>query len=164
MKRIIGSVMCVCLVLTCAVQGAEGKAAPGTPPAVLSKEELLKKLQELDASLQQHYRDKDYVAAEVDCRRMIELAPKLAGAHYNLACSLARQDKKEEALKALQTSVALGLRRRRAYQGGRRPGPAFARTRFAAAVKKAEENEQKALGPVEKSGGDQGPPHRRERR
>ncbi len=81
---------------------------------------------------------------------MIELAPKLAAPHYNLACSLARQDKKEEAFKALQQSVDLGQVDAAHFKADDDLTTLRSDPRFAAIVKQAEANDKKALAEAEK--------------
>lgn len=52
---------------------------------------------------------KDYAGLEAMLRAQISLAPTFVDAHYNLACALAMQGKKDGALTALTQSVALGF-------------------------------------------------------
>ena len=51
-----------------------------------------------------------YADAETLSRKLIELAPRDATAHYNLACALANQDRADEALDALGRAVDMGFR------------------------------------------------------
>ncbi len=140
MQPVVGRVLCVWLALICADRAT---AAP-------QRDVLLKDLQQLEQRIQQDFREKDYTRAEADCRRLIELAPS-AAAYYNLACALARQDKKDEAFKALRKSVALGEHDAAHLKADEDLAALRQDPRFAAIVKQAEENERKALGAAEKA-------------
>src|SRR5438874_8103390 len=52
---------------------------------------------------------KDYPAAQKKCEQSIRMAPQYPGAHYNLACALARQGKKDEAFASLDRAIASGF-------------------------------------------------------
>jgi len=52
----------------------------------------------------------EYEQAEKALRQSIERVPHNANSHYNLACVLARQGRKDEAFAALEKSVDLGFR------------------------------------------------------
>jgi hypothetical protein len=60
---------------------------------------------EINALLQK----KEDAAAEKRCREAIRLAPQYPDAHYNLACALARQGRKEEALVCLAHAIERGF-------------------------------------------------------
>ncbi len=51
----------------------------------------------------------DDAAAQKKCEQSIRLAPHYPGAHYNLACALARQGKKDEAFASLSLAIAAGF-------------------------------------------------------
>lgn len=51
----------------------------------------------------------DFAEAEQRLRRAIERIPQDSGAHYLLACVLARQDRADEALSTLEQAVAMGF-------------------------------------------------------
>src|SRR5262245_6924968 len=51
----------------------------------------------------------DAAGAQKLCEESIKLAPQYPGAHYNLACALARQDKKDEAFASLNKAITCGF-------------------------------------------------------
>lgn len=63
----------------------------------------------LQQRLQEAITKKDYQTMESLTRTMSKLAPQWPDAHYNLACALAMQGRKDEAVEALTQSVALGF-------------------------------------------------------
>lgn len=52
--------------------------------------------------------DKDFAAAARTLTELSEIRPKMPHLWYNLACALARQDKADEAMKALTQAVSVG--------------------------------------------------------
>jgi hypothetical protein len=88
------------LSIVCLLTGSQ----PQQPPACVFD------VPGLQLEIARLFRAGDYAEAERRCRTVTELAPYDAGACYNLACVLARQDKTEEALASLQQAVALGFR------------------------------------------------------
>lgn len=90
-----------------------GQAAPSgaaQTPSVFELPRLQLKyvqlLQETAVLLQQG----DYAEAEKRCAAAVALVPHDVSAHYNLACTQARQNKTEAALSNLERAVALGFR------------------------------------------------------
>jgi predicted esterase len=73
-----------------------------------TREETMAEFQRLSGELARLFGDKKYAEAEATCRTMIELAPRHAGSHYNLACMLARQGRADEALASLGKAIDLG--------------------------------------------------------
>lgn len=55
------------------------------------------------------FRDKKYVEAERELRECIKLVPHDSSVYYNLACALARQEKLDDAMKALADAVDHGF-------------------------------------------------------
>lgn len=131
---------------------AEQTVADAGPEAEPASDRRVTELRALEQQIERRFQEKEYVKAEQDCRRMIELAPKFAAAHYNLACVLARQDKKEDALAALEKAVALGQADAAHMQRDDDLAVLRGDPRFAAAVKQARANERQARGAAEKGG------------
>lgn len=63
----------------------------------------------LQQRLQGAIEKKDYLAMESLTRTMTTLAPEWPDAHYNLACALAMQGKKDAAIESLTQAVSLGF-------------------------------------------------------
>lgn len=78
-------------------------AAEGCAP---NPEEAAEKLEEEIGAL---FAAKKYDEAAEKCRAEIALLPKSSGAHYNLACALARLGKTDDALAALKKAAELGF-------------------------------------------------------
>lgn len=81
----------------------------------------------------------DYAAAEKVLRQVVEKLPHDFHSLYNLACALARQGKKDEALAALEKAVDLGFRDANHVQADEDLAALRGDERFKAAVKKAAE-------------------------
>jgi predicted esterase len=63
----------------------------------------------LSQSLKALFEQKKFAEIGDACRTMIELVPRAAEPHYNLACSQARLGKKEDALATLAKAIELGF-------------------------------------------------------
>lgn len=63
----------------------------------------------LEREVQDCFAQKKYADAAEKCRAEMKLVPKHPTPPYNLACALARQGKKEDALAALAKSIELGF-------------------------------------------------------
>lgn len=63
----------------------------------------------MEREVQVHFQNKEYAEAEKTCRKEMELVPKHPNPPYNLACALARQGKKDDAVAALAKAVELGF-------------------------------------------------------
>jgi predicted esterase len=63
----------------------------------------------LEQQVMQAFSGHDYAAAERLCRQLLEKQPGDGGASYNLACALARQDKLDDAVKALADAAEHGF-------------------------------------------------------
>ncbi len=85
---------------------AEEPKVGGAPQ---SEKEKTVEFMRLNQSLKTLFDQKKFAEIGDVCRKMIELLPRAAEPHYNLACSHARLGKKEEALKALSEAVELGF-------------------------------------------------------
>jgi predicted esterase len=83
-------------------------ALASAPARAATREEAVKELQQLSAQVMEQFRQKNYEEAAKLCARMMELAPRMAEPHYNLACARARQGKTDEAFAALAKSIELG--------------------------------------------------------
>jgi predicted esterase len=77
-------------------------------PAGEVDQETAGKFVQLERELAQAFQDKKYEAAAEKCRAQIELLPNRSDPHYNLACSLARQGKKDEAFASLTKAAEFG--------------------------------------------------------
>lgn len=92
-------------IVTCALPlHAQEPAAPAPP----DKEKLLEYI-ELNKGLHQLFAEKKFAEASEVCRKMIEIIPRSAEPHYNLACAHAQLGKKDEALTELEKAVELGF-------------------------------------------------------
>jgi hypothetical protein len=61
-------------------------------------------------------RNGDNAEAQKKCEQSIRLAPQYPGAHYNLCCALARQNKKDEAFASLTRAIEHGFSEARHLQ------------------------------------------------
>ena len=91
------------------ILGQDVPAAEVKQPGVFELPFLELRYAALQQETQQLIRAKNYPEAEARCRAAIKLVPHNALAVYNLACALALQDKKDEALTALEQAVDLGF-------------------------------------------------------
>jgi len=55
------------------------------------------------------FAEEDYAGAERVSRRLDQIVPRNAVVHYNLACAIARQGRRDEAITVLSAAVALGF-------------------------------------------------------
>jgi alpha/beta hydrolase family protein len=65
----------------------------------------------LQAKIAALFKTDDYAKAEKYCLEAVETIPHSPDGHYNLACTLARQGKTDEALASLEMAVKLGFNR-----------------------------------------------------
>src|SRR5260221_1011478 len=86
----------VALTAVLAARGADACADGPDDPAKGAK------FATLEAAVTQAFAEKHYDEAASLCREQIALAPEENGPYYNLACALARQGKKQDALDALK--------------------------------------------------------------
>lgn len=96
----------------------------------------------LDLEVRKQFKEQNYERAAELCNQMIALIPKHPGPHYNLACSLARLGKTQEALGELEAAAERGFNEadhmlEDADLASLRPD-----ARFAKAVEKARSNER----------------------
>lgn len=85
------------------------KGQPKEQPKAAPQADAAKRAAALEATVAQAFAAKRYEEAAAACRELIALRPMDDGAHYNLACALARLGKTPEALAALKTAVELGF-------------------------------------------------------
>jgi predicted esterase len=101
----------IALIFMLALVGAAPAQVTSSPTAskpVASKEEKLRQYFKLQQQLHKLFQDKQYDKAAEVCRELIRFAPDQPDGHYNLACALARQGQKKEALAALREAVKRG--------------------------------------------------------
>jgi predicted esterase len=77
-------------------------------PGEIDKEKILEYIR-LNQGLHPLFEEKKFEEAADICRKMIELIPRSAEPHYNLACAHAQLGRKDEALSELEKSVELGF-------------------------------------------------------
>src|SRR5258708_6661090 len=75
-------------------------------PGVFEQPLIMGKYANLQNEATALMRKGDNAAAQKKCEESIRLAPQYPGAHYNLACALARQGKKDEAFASLSQAIA----------------------------------------------------------
>jgi len=80
-----------------------------TGPDAMTPAEKAREYVRLNRELADLFARKDYAAAAGVCGRMIELAPRQAAPHYNLACCAARMGDTEKALAELERAIAVGF-------------------------------------------------------
>jgi tetratricopeptide (TPR) repeat protein len=66
-------------------------------------------LKALDEQIHKAFADKKYDLAAEKSREAVAASPRSVSAHYNLACALARLNKPDDALAALQQAINLGF-------------------------------------------------------
>src|SRR5262249_37176221 len=99
-----------CRVVVCWLVLAGGQAiAEEPPPGVFRQPQVVPVYARMQAEIHALLQNKDDSGAEKKCREAIRLAPQYPDAHYNLACALARQDKKVAALDSLARAVERGF-------------------------------------------------------
>jgi uncharacterized protein (TIGR03790 family) len=76
------------------------------PKTPLSQEEAVK----MGLALQTATKEKDWAGAEKILRETLKTHPDIAALHYNLACTLVRQEKLDEGLAALESAAKAGWR------------------------------------------------------
>jgi len=91
----------------CALAGA-GESS-GEPPNVFDLPRIQIEHALLQAKIAALSKTGDYPEAEKCCREAVETIPHSPDGHYNLACTLAKQGKTDEALASLETAVKLGF-------------------------------------------------------
>jgi predicted esterase len=110
---------------------------------------MVREFEERNATLQGMFTKKDYAAAQQQCEAMLKILPLHYGTRYNLACVLALQGKKAEAMATLTQAVADGFADTALLE--RDPDMATLRgdEKFAALVKQAGVNARKPQGRYE---------------
>ena len=103
MKSMVPRFVSALIALLLAIGSAPAKAQQAQPDS------LSVTLGVLQQRLQEAIAKKDYQTMESLTRTMTALAPQWPDAHYNLACALAMQGKRDEAVDSLTRSVALGF-------------------------------------------------------
>jgi tetratricopeptide (TPR) repeat protein len=97
------------LVLWCALLAGQVEPPAASQPNVFDLPRIQAQYGALHVQSQALLSVEKYAEAERMCRAMIELVPFEPLAHYNLACTLARQKKHDESLAALEKAVSLGF-------------------------------------------------------
>lgn len=98
------------LVLTTLTMSIVLQAAEPPPPSVFDLPGVQIRHAVSQQAVTGFFASGQYAEAEKLLRKMIDHVPRDFNAHYNLACALARQGKKDEALASLEQAVALGFR------------------------------------------------------
>lgn len=132
--------LALCLLLTEA--GFSQNAAPDATSAALAV--LQQKADECKAR-------KDFVGMEAMFRAQITMLPNYPNPHYNLACALALQGRKDDALKALTQSVAAGFADAKELEADADLASLRAEPAFAAAKAIAELNQRTAGQPASRA-------------
>ncbi len=83
---------------------------PAEKPSVFDLPKMQATIQFTQRAIAVLFAKKDYEQAETVLRKAIETLPHVANLHYNLACALALQGKKDDALVALKEAVERGFR------------------------------------------------------
>ena len=68
----------------------------------------LQEYQVIEQRLTELFKQKEYDKAIEACHRQMQLAPDAPEPHYNVACALARQDQKDQAILELGEAIKLG--------------------------------------------------------
>ncbi|HLX60335.1 MAG TPA: hypothetical protein VKX17_03540 [Planctomycetota bacterium] len=96
----------LCVLLTAAFVSLRAEDKKDDPASARAK---LQEYVRLSAELKALFDQKKYAEAAGICRKLSELAPRDGVPHYNLACALAHQSKKDDALAELAKSAELGF-------------------------------------------------------
>ena len=125
-----GGVVCMLGVLAAAACGG-------------ASQEAAREFMALSRQVHEQFAARDYAKAAGLCRRMIAIAPNHPNPQYNLACALARLGRKDEALAALEASVAKGFLPADHVKQDEDLASLRTDARFAACLDKARANERK---------------------
>jgi len=87
----------------------EPSAPTGAVPSARSPREVLVRYLQLEQQVQQLCSNGHYEAVAAACREQLSLVPRSPGAHYNLACALARTGRTNEAVRSLAAAVQYGF-------------------------------------------------------
>src|SRR4051812_43887290 len=98
MQRTSCFVALTCLAIT-------ARAAAQEEQSVFRQPLVMPVYAQLQARATAALREKEYAKAQELCEESIRLAPHYPGAHYNRACALALQGKKDDAFAALRKSI-----------------------------------------------------------
>jgi hypothetical protein len=124
-------------------------AAAGAIALAGEQADQAREFMRLSAEVHREFRAKNYEKAAALCRTMLGIAPRHPNPHYNLACALARLGKKEEALAALERSVACGFYPADHMEQDEDLATLRADPRFKQCTEKAKQNEARAGGTYE---------------
>ncbi len=98
------------LVVVTSLLGVAAADPPQTPPPnVFDLPKIQIRYVQLQAAIAQLFQAGNYADGEKACAQVIALIPHEPNGHYNLACALARQGKKDEAFQSLAKAVELGF-------------------------------------------------------
>jgi len=141
------STRAVVVLLTAALAGSACPAQESRP--AMTRQERIRQLRRLQTELMKLFQAGDYAAAAGKCREGMKLAPRDPTFAYNLACSLARLGKADEALEALARSIQLGYAGADHMAGDEDLASLRGKPRFVELTAKARANAKRLAGQYE---------------
>lgn len=103
------SFACLVVIVSLLSVAAAENQPQQAPPSVFDLPKIQVRFVQLQAAIAQLFQAGNYADGEKACAQVIALIPHEPNGHYNLACALARQGKKDEAFQSLAKAVELGF-------------------------------------------------------